>query len=250
MNVAVAPVAGADNETTEAPFKEARRRHRNRRLVAGMAVLTLAVTGVVAHGLVGHPPIRHPPGIHVQVHGAPPAVPEPSVAVAAPCLADQLDIEFEGTQGGAGNWFAAFWIADTSPSACALPMQVTAQFLDAQGAVHDSATLAAAGELTLSARATLPPPGHDPGAGEMLAALVLGWPTEADAALEMGSTGAVCPVPPFTPVSVRVQFEGQEPITISDLGAHGGIGSICGPITQRYLESLSGPQPASPVPPR
>jgi hypothetical protein len=217
--------------------------------VTGMAVVIVAVAGVVAHAVVGHPPAHHPPGSHAPAKAATPVVPEPSVATAPACLADQLDIEFRGTQGGAGNWFAAFWIANTSPSACALPMQVTAQFLDAQGAVHYSATLAAAGQLTLSARAALPPPGHDPGAGEVLAALVLGWPTEPDAALEMGSTGAQCPVPLFTPVTARVQFDGQEPITISGLGANGGIGSICGPISLLPdLQSLSGPSASVPIP--
>jgi hypothetical protein len=146
------------------------------------------------------------------------------------CRADQLVIGYRGSQGATGNWVSGFEVVDTSPTACALPDEVIVQLLDQHEVVQRSATWTSPVALELSANASMPPQMENPLPHQQLAWLTLWWPTEADAALEQGSTSGYCLTPLFTPAAVRFEFEGLAPITVTDLvGDPNDVGSLCGP---------------------
>jgi hypothetical protein len=149
------------------------------------------------------------------------------------CSADQLDVEYRGTQGATGNYFAAFWIADTSAASCTLPSQVTVNLLDAQNVAQRSATYLINASIPLSARALMPADGMNPAQGESLAYITLEWPTVFDSGLGPVIGSSKCPQPAFVPTSVRITLGDQAPILVNILGpdieSPDGIGSLCGP---------------------
>jgi hypothetical protein len=165
------------------------------------------------------------------------SVPPPPVATTTTvppsvptCTAEQLDIQFQGTQGSTGNYFAAFWIADISATACALRSEVDVLLLDSRGIARRSATFLISAPLPLSARAVMPPVGADPENGQQLSFISLQWPTVFNSGLPMAPGATQCPQPAFTPTSVRFEFGVDSVIIVRNLlGPNGPIGSLCGP---------------------
>ena len=163
------------------------------------------------------------------------------------CLASQLDVQYRGSQGGAGNWISAFWVANPSGTPCALRSSVTVELLDDQGN-NRTATLAIGSPILLSAMGSMPPPGQDPAPGQLLADVALEWPTEANAVLGLGGTGTRCPLPLFQPQSARVTFAGAQPVVVGQLSnagpaPSGSVGSICGSDVRIFdVSSLTAPE--------
>jgi hypothetical protein len=154
----------------------------------------------------------------------------------ATCNAGQLRIQYAGSQGATGNWTAGFWIADRSPTPCAIRSSITVDLVDQYGAVR-SASAPLLAPIPLSASAMLPSTsGVNPPSREQLGSLVLAWPTLPDAidALTGGDGGpnAQCPQPLFTPESARITFGGAQPVTVYQLSIAGSapssVGSLCG----------------------
>ena len=154
-----------------------------------------------------------------------------SIIPLAARAASQLRGQLRGIQGAAGNWGAAIWIADTSSAPCALRSPVEIELLNSSGAaqLHTSATFAA---LPLSANTPFPPPTSNPGPEQELASFVLSWPTDTDAALQMGSTSGICPMPDFIPTTLRLVFGNGASIDIPNETKGGPTGmshvDVCG----------------------
>jgi hypothetical protein len=112
-----------------------------------------------------------------------------------------------------------------------LQSPIEVELLDGSGTVqlHPSTTFAS---VPLSANTTLPAPTSNPGSGQKVADIVLFWPTDADAALQMGSTSGICPVPDFIPATLRLAFGNGASIDIPNETSGGPTGmsrvAICG----------------------
>ena len=119
------------------------------------------------------------------------------------CHEGQLQAELKGIQGAAGNWAAAFWVADTSPEDCTLPSPVQVDLMGSSGQVElrgiESFT-----PVLLSGGGSIPAGDANPTG--RLAFVTLFWPTDADAALAMGSSDGHCPTADFVPDAVRLEF--------------------------------------------
>lgn len=207
---------------SQALIKEAKRHQRLRYgfialafVAVAMAVLALLfVGGNSRHSPMAtkHPEVRIP------------------TATLATCRADQLVIQYKGSQGAAGNIASAFWVANTSGGSCSLQSSVTVDLLNGSGTAQLSASSTLGTPIQLAAKTKMPN-GNAVPSGDHLASVVLIWPTIPDAALMMGSTSAGCPQPLFSPAAIRFGFNGIAPITISQLAAGSELAqqlSICG----------------------
>ncbi len=156
--------------------------------------------------------------------------PSPSLAT---CAARQLRIGFRGTQGSTGNYFAAFWVADSSTTPCALPSNVEVSLLNSQGNAQLAAHGALGGPIALSPNASIPPVGSNPQPEQTLADVTLEWPTVFDSASSSPPGSAHCRDPEFSPSAVRFTFSGVQPLLVTDLQsdtfATHGFGALCGP---------------------
>jgi hypothetical protein len=170
----------------------------------------------------GVPPTA-PTTLTTNASGSFPSAP-PATATTVSCLAGQLDGQFRGFQGATGSWFSTFWIADTSPSSCALQSVVSVELLDARGVVERTASAPLTHPVELSADAAFPPQNANPPPTERLVSVTVGWPTLAELA------GGRCPQPMFTLTTVRIELRGSQAVTITDLSADGGIPSLCGSV--------------------
>jgi uncharacterized protein DUF4232 len=172
----------------------------------------------------------------------PTTIPLHPVPVSAPtCRANQLEVRYRGTQGGTGNYFSVFWVADTSPRPCELRSAVRVDLLDLQGVALRTAKLSITKPIRLSPKAVMPAPLSDPAAGERMAFVLLMWLGLPDAILAMGATGDRCPVTPFQPDWVQFTFSGVASIVVGQLRAGGtAVPSLCGPqLVSGEAESLS-----------
>jgi hypothetical protein len=149
------------------------------------------------------------------------------------CEADQLRIGFRGTQGSTGNYFAAFWIANSSDAPCSLRSEVNVELLNAQG----SEQLAASGPIStpigISASGSIPATEDDPAQGQELADVTLRWPTVFDSGYSTPAGSGECSEPLVTPIAVRFTFSGDQSVVVTDLQSNSfgakGFGTICGP---------------------
>lgn len=148
---------------------------------------------------------------------------EPSSA--PECHADQLEAQLVGIQGAAGNWAAAFWVADRSPQACVLPSPVEVDLTGRSGRVELRATKSFV-PVPLSGGGSIPAEENQP-AGR-LAFVTLFWPTDPNAALAMGEVSGRCPTADFVPTEVRMTFGTQQAITAENLRGHDRQLAICG----------------------
>lgn len=212
-------------------IKEARQRHRRRLAKTVCGVILAAGVAVAAIALLSsnpHYPSGHSPPLATPTTTTPPAAP----AASALCAAPQLNVQYRGTQGAAGNFASSFWIANTANTPCSLQSGVSVQILDARG-VALSATASIKSPISLSADAVMPPPDQDPETGQVLGVLTIAWPTIANGALTLGATNGECPQALFEPESAHIKFSGVGPIAVDQLVESGvspasTIPSICG----------------------
>jgi len=145
----------------------------------------------------------------------------------------------KGIQGATGNWAAAFWVADSAPAACGLQSPVTVDLVNGAGNVELRATMAFA-PVPLSAASAIPSGDANP-AGH-LAYLTLFWPTDPNAASEMGDTSGHCPTADFVPAAVEMSFGDSGVISAANLGGVDRQIAICG---QRVSIQAVGPLPSA-----
>ena len=144
----------------------------------------------------------------------------------APCRGAQVQGALKGIQGATGNWVAAFWIVDVSPTPCELQSPLHVAMVNGAGVVQQSAVWTFR-PVPLSAFAAMPG-----GVVEPLGSIGwvnLEWATEANAAAAMGATTTMCPIPDFTPSSIQMAFgdEGTD-LHFTDLTADARTIAICG----------------------
>jgi hypothetical protein len=158
----------------------------------------------------------------------PPTTTAPQVSSIA-CRGGQLQGRLGGVQGGAGNLFAGFWVADVSPEPCSLQSPVHIDVLSSGGTVGMTANNTFA-PVSLGASATLPAAGSATGSAPGIATMVLQWPSIANAALVMGGANGQCPKPLYSPASVRITFgNGAYIVVTASLPRQDGIPfQICG----------------------
>lgn len=120
------------------------------------------------------------------------------------CASGQIGGQLRSIQGAAGNWAAAFWFDDKSRTSCLLASPIEVQLLSSTG-VAQIQTTGSFSPVALTETTPLPPPGTNLLSGE-LGYVGLLWPTDADAALQMGSSSGKCPMPDFIPTTVRMIF--------------------------------------------
>ena len=150
---------------------------------------------------------------------------EPS-SPAPECHTNQLGAQWVGIQRAAGNWAAAFWIADNSPQPCLLPSPVEVELTDRSGRVEGRANKTFT-PVPLSAGGSIPAGDNKQPAGR-LAFLTLFWPTDASAALAMGDISGHCPTADFVPTEVRMTFGTNEAITAGNVSGNDRPLAICG----------------------
>jgi hypothetical protein len=129
------------------------------------------------------------------------------------CRADQLAIQYKGSQGATGNIASAFWVADTSGDSCSLRSSVTVDLLNSSVTTQLSASKVLTAPIELTPNTTMPA-GNVAPQGKQVAFVTLFWPTIADA-----SPNGQCPQPPFTPTAFRFIFKGIPAITITQVHA-------------------------------
>lgn len=103
-----------------------------------------------------------------------------------PCTTGQIAGEIRGIQGEAGTWTAEIWVADMSPTPCALQSPVEMDLLNSSGVVQLHASAPYSVALPLTANTPFPALGSIPSAGQ-LANFALFWPNDANAAAAMGT---------------------------------------------------------------
>lgn len=101
----------------------------------------------------------------------------------------------KGIQGAAGNWAAAYWIADISQRACVLQSPVKINLLNGAGGIRLSATTSF-DVLALSANTPIPA-GNTVTSGQ-LAYVTLFWPTDGS------FLSGHCPTADFVPAAVQI----------------------------------------------
>jgi hypothetical protein len=216
----------------EVLIKEAKR-HQRRRYVAIALVITVVAVAVVAVGLAG----RHgSTSLRAPKHRETEITP----AVARTCRADQLAIQYRGSQGATGNIASGFWIANLSGTPCSLRSSVTVDLLNSTGATQLSASKSLTSPIELTANTSMPPGGVVP-QGDKLGFVVLFWPTIPDAAASVGVADGQCPQPLFLPSAVRIDFKGIAAIRVPQFPASLALSaplSLCG---SQFSIDMAGP---------
>ena len=229
MALTVLPPREAASAEEQALFREARPRRRRRRLfvTTGVVVIAAVTVGAIvdfSSGSNNPPPARLPTPAHRTT---------PTLAsLPSQCTAPQLDVQYRGSQGAAGNWASSFWIADTSTSPCTLESSLTVTLFNSE---EDSlkATSTIPSPIRLTPKAAIPPLGQDPSIGQGLADVIIAWLTEANAIMQQGATGSRCPETPFHPQTASMTFSNAQTVVVSQLRVNGltavdGMGSVCG----------------------
>ena len=164
------------------------------------------------------------------------------------CTASQLNGQYRGSQGAAGNLVSSFWIANSAASPCALRSSVTVELLDSAGHTR-TMSHAIDSPILLSAMGIIPPLGQNPAQGQMLASLIIGWPTVPNAVEALGGTGVQCPQPLLQAHMARITFDDAEPLIVENLTnsgppPSGSIPPICGSDVYVWeISSLTAPEP-------
>ena len=142
------------------------------------------------------------------------------------CQSAQLQASLGGVQGATGNLAAAFWIADTSGTPCALRSGVTVDLVDGSGTIRMSASKVLTAPIALGAHGVLPssPFVVQPGQSFGLAFVSLFWPTTSELA---GSTDGRCRRPIFVPTTVRISFGGLAQVLVEHPEVDGQTIAIC-----------------------